>query len=199
MGGGTIRQATAADRDAVYDICLRTGDLGGDATGLYDDDDLLGDVYAGPYLLLEPELALVLTDDEGVAGYTLGALDTRAFTRRWRDEWLPHVAPRQPNPAVPPETPSDHLRMRLYEPERRLPSDEILTDFPSHLHIDLLPRAQGRGLGRALITALFERLRAAGAKGVHLGVHPANERAIGFYRRCGFVELDDRGLFGRRL
>ena len=33
--------------------------------------------------------------------------------------------------------------------------------YPSHLHIDLLPRAQGRGYGRRMIEQIMETLRAA--------------------------------------
>jgi len=66
---------------------------------------------------------------------------------------------------------------------------EALRPCPSHLHIDLLPSAQGRGLGRALMQRLLETLRRDGSDGVHLGVAAANVRAIGFYEHLGFVPL----------
>ena len=78
----------------------------------------------------------------------------------------------------------------------------LVGDFPSHLHIDLLPVAQGRGNGRRLLERLLAVLRADGSPGVHLGVSRRNVRAIGFYRALGFEELvdDDRHVvFGRRL
>jgi ribosomal protein S18 acetylase RimI-like enzyme len=61
------------------------------------------------------------------------------------------------------------------------------------LHIDLLPRAQGRGYGRRMIEALLERLRGRGVPGVHLGVSVHNGRAVGFYERLGFRELTRAG------
>ena len=82
-----IRPYRPGDFGAVYEICLLTGYLGEDASGLYDDPLLPGHLSAGPYVTLEPELAFMLEDDRGVAGY------------------------------------------------------------PSHLHIDLLPRARGSSLG----------------------------------------------------
>ncbi len=198
-----IRFATPRDRDALYDICLSTGDLGADATGLYDDPELLGHVYAGPYLALEPEFALVVEDESGVAGYTLGALDTLAFVAAWRDRWLPPLAARLPEPAEPLESADDRARYALHHPERMLRPEHsaVLAAYPSHLHIDLLPRAQGRGLGRALLAALFARLAQAGSPGVHLNVHPDNRRAVLFYRAVGFTELEDAfgGLMGLAL
>lgn len=48
----------------------------------------------------------------------------------------------------------------------------LLQTHPAHLHIDLLPRLQGQGWGRRLITELAMALHAAGAGGLHLGVAP---------------------------
>ncbi len=196
----TIRLATPDDRGAVYEICLRTGDLGADATGMYDDPDVLGHVYAGPYLALEPEFALVVTDEHGVEGYTLGALDTSRFVAAWRERWLPQIASRYPPPSGEATTPDERARYALHFPERLCRTD-VVSAYPSHLHIDLLPRARGRGWGRRLVTALFDRLRDAGSPGVHLNVHPENARAVAFYRRVGFTELEagPGGLMGRRL
>lgn len=71
-------------------MCLETGDSGADGTHLYPDDPLaLGHRYTGPYVTLQPDLAFVLEDDEGVCGYTLAALDTHAFYERMTAEWLP--------------------------------------------------------------------------------------------------------------
>jgi ribosomal protein S18 acetylase RimI-like enzyme len=36
---------------------------------------------------------------------------------------------------------------------------------------------------------LLDGLAAVGAPGIHLGVSTANQRAIGFYRRMGFTEV----------
>ena len=68
-----------------------------------------------------------------------------------------------------------------------------LTEHPAHLHIDLLPEAQGRGLGRSMIRAFLDGLKAAGVRGVHLGVSPTNTAARAFYSRLGFTPLDPPG------
>ena len=51
----SIRPYRPADLGAVYDICVRTADAGGDARGLYSSDRLMGDIFAAPYVTLEPE------------------------------------------------------------------------------------------------------------------------------------------------
>jgi ribosomal protein S18 acetylase RimI-like enzyme len=66
----------------------------------------------------------------------------------------------------------------------------VVEPFPSHLHIDLLPRLQGQGLGRRLIDLWLETAGVMGSRGVHLGVNPANVRAGRFYLAYGLDRLD---------
>ena len=99
-----IRPYREDDRPAVYDICIRTGDRGADATGKFQDPDLLPDIYAGPYTCLEPSLAFVLDDGGRAVGYVLGTADTAAFVRAVRERWLPRLADRYPQPPDAPAT-----------------------------------------------------------------------------------------------
>lgn len=197
-----IRLATPEDVEAVYEICLKTGDAGEDATHLYDDPEVLGHIYAGPYVTLEPELAFVLEDEEGVCGYILGALDTERYHQAYRSRWLPDLQARYPDPTGDPGTwtPTERILHMIHHP--KLEPSEVARDYPSHLHVDLLPRAQGRGNGARLMDTFLDGLRAKGSPGVHLGVSARNLRAQGFYRRYGFTELarQDWGLtLGMRL
>jgi GNAT superfamily N-acetyltransferase len=183
-----IRRYHPSDLDAVYDICVRTADGGADARGMYVDDRLMGDIFAVPYVTLEPQHAHVLDDGTGTAvGYVLGTADTATFARRYRDEWLPATAGRYPEPADPPVTPSDMMLSLHLHPERMVVPQ--LAGYPAHLHIDLLPEWQGEGFGRVLMDAFLASVRAAGAMKVHLGMVPANTAARAFYDRLGFQEI----------
>lgn len=201
--GITLRPAVPADRAALYRICLETADSGQDGTHLYRDPLLVGHIYAGPYLTFAPEHASLLEDGEGVGGYVLGVCDTAAFSARLEREWWPALRARYPDPLeVPPEhrTPDERLAHLIHHPAA--PDPGLLAEYPSHLHIDLLPRLQGRGQGRRLLEHLFSSLREAGSPGVHLGVGGRNTRAQAFYRHVGFLELSRSPgalLMGRRL
>jgi ribosomal protein S18 acetylase RimI-like enzyme len=185
--GAKIRPFRPGEEQVLYDICLRTGDSGEDATGLYQEPDLLGAVYVGPYLRFTPEHALVGVDDDGVAGYVLGAPDTAAFEAACEREWWPAQRARHPLDRYPEDTLDGRITKQIHQPF--VTSPDVLERYPAHLHIDLLPRLQGQGMGRQLLTALLDGLAATGVKGVHLGVGTANQRAIGFYRRMGFTEV----------
>ena len=74
--------------------------------------------------------------------------------------------------------------------------------FASHLHIDLLEKAQGRGIGKAMMNLVLDSLRDQGSKGVHLGMGAQNSRAFTFYTKLGFSLLDkseDEWTMGLKL
>lgn len=181
----TIRAYRPADLDAIYDICVRTAAAGGDARGRHSSDRLLGDVWAVPYVIREPEHAHVLDDGTGQAvGYVLGTADTPAFVGWLRDEWIPRVGER-----FAAGDPRDRELAAVFRSPERMLRPEF-ADYPAHLHIDLLPEWQGRGRGRALMGAFLDGLRAAGVPRVHLGMAAGNEGAYAFYRRLGFHDLE---------
>lgn len=185
-----LRGVGAADAAGAYHVCLKTGDHGEDGEALYrDDPDALGRIYVGPYLAFAPELAVVLEDEAGICGYALAALESHAFYRRCETEWQPRLRLRFPAPSGDPGgwTSVQRAHHAYHHPDYFCP--EPYDAYPSHLHIDLLPRAQGQGFGRRMMEEVEGRLRARGSPGVHLGVSPRNTRALGFYRRLGFTEL----------
>jgi ribosomal protein S18 acetylase RimI-like enzyme len=196
-----IRPYQPADLDALYSVCVQTADNGEDATALLSDPMLPGHVFAAPYAIFESSLAWVAEDAAGVAGYVLGALDTRTFEERLEGDWWPGLRDSYPERSSA-GTLSELERFTLSDIHRPFKADPMLVKrYPSHLHIDLLPRLQGRGFGRQLIETLFAALRASGSRGVHLLVGSANVRAAGFYRHIGMTELPGAGgpVFAMKL
>jgi GNAT superfamily N-acetyltransferase len=190
----TIRSAAPGDEAAAYYVCLKTGDHGDNGEPYYTEDpDALGRIYVGPYLAFEPELSLILEDADGVCGYALGAFDSRSFYARYEREWRPDLCGRFAAPAGPAGqwTRVQQAYYAYHHPDYFCP--EPYAAYPSHLHIDLLKRAQGRGYGRRMIDRLLDTLRRRGSPGVHLGLSALNSRAFGFYAKAGFRELTRAG------
>jgi ribosomal protein S18 acetylase RimI-like enzyme len=153
----------------------------------------VGHVFAAPYAIFAPQCCFVAEDSDGVVGYIVGASDTKAFENRLEAEWWPPLRHAYPAPpAHPPEWTYDLTMMRLIHRHFRMPSG-ITESYPSHLHINLLPRLQGQGVGRQLIDRWLERMRELGSRGAHLAVGTANQRAVRFYRDYGFSELERTG------
>ena len=184
----SIRAYHPSDLPALYRICLETVFGGAEAVAQYTDPDLLGHFYAAPYAVLEPELCFVLTSDGVPCGYVLGTRETAAFRVACELEWFGVLRNRYPLPLETDKS-RDAAMIRLIHAGQ--PSGLEFPDYPAHLHIDLLPHAQGGGWGRALMTRFLETLRALGVRGVHLGVGARNVGAVKFYEHMGFTLLSE--------
>jgi ribosomal protein S18 acetylase RimI-like enzyme len=84
-----------------------------------------------------------------------------------------------------------HVHSWYHEPDYFTP--EPYSEYPSHMHIDLLSRAQGRGYGRRMMEILINKLRDRGSPGAHLGVSAINIPAQAFYKKLDFHELTRTG------
>lgn len=189
-----VRPARSDDEPAAYRVCLETGDDGGDGTPFYrDDPDALGRIFVGPYFAFAPDLAWVLEDEQGVCGYCLATEDSDRFYERYEHQWRPQLAARFPEPTGDPAgwSRAAHVHRLYHHPDHIVPGPPGA--FPAHVHIDLVARAQGRGLGTRMMRIALDELRRRGAPGVHLGVGTVNTRAQAFYRKLGFVELGRTG------
>ena len=184
-----LRAAGAYDIPGVYRVCLLADDPlwpGGVADR---NPDLIGHVFAGPYLAGVGTLARVVVDPDGVAGYVLGCTDTAAFEQWCEQDWWPAL--RRQYPIGSGVAADAWLIERIHDPVGS--PRELLDSYPAHLHIDLLPRVRGTGVGRELMEWLMGALREQDVRGVHLGVGSDNTHAIGFYEHLGFHTASDDG------
>ncbi|MFG6504611.1 GNAT family N-acetyltransferase [Microbacterium sp. P05] len=196
-----IRPFRPGDEAALAEVCVRTAWAGADGTGRYSDDAIWPEIFVLPYVARHPDLAFVVeTGDGRVAGYIVGASDTRAFEAWFREEWWPPRAVRWQHPG-PDDTSAEAGTLR-YAAARGGEEDPVWAQYPAHLHIDLLPELQGEGWGRRLIDTLVEALRAEGVTGLHLVASADNAGALAFYPRVGFHPLpspEGVQVFGRAL
>jgi len=185
-----IRNYRDTDLPYLYDICLKTGDNGKDATDLFNDPYVLGQFYAAPYAFFEKDCIRILEGkSRGLLrplGYILGTSDTRAYTTWFNKTWRP-AALALYSGTEGSKSPIEISTRALFAAE--LPCPAWAETYPGHIHIDLLPEAQGGGWGRKLMDAISQRFSEKGCKGFHLGVSGTNERAIAFYHHYGMKEI----------
>jgi ribosomal protein S18 acetylase RimI-like enzyme len=185
MGEFQIRAYEPRDRDAVRRICFETGYMGDPIDWLWRDRESFADLITRYYTDREPE-SLIVAEREGlVVGYLTGCVDserTRGFAAREVRRLVRRGALLRPGVAgLFWRSIFDLLR------DRQAP-DELLGDprWPAHLHINLLPEARRRGIGRRLMDRWLARLRASASPGVHLGTFAENAKARPFFEACGF-------------
>ena len=198
MSDIAIRPATLADLPDLYHVAIKTGDSGNDATGKFLNDEIIGEIYVGPYVTLATETSFVLSEAGKAIGYGLCVLDTLKFQELCRKEWWPKLQAKYQGEAT--TGPSGWLINEIFNPT---PSPhEILAEYPSHGHIDLLPHVQGQGWGRKMMTRMESELTALKSPGFHLRVSAFNDRGLQFYAALGYEELirrDDEVVVGKKL
>ena len=184
----SIRSYKSADTSAVYEICLKTGNSGQDATHLFSDPLVLGHIYVGPYMAFEPQSVFILEDDQGPCGYIMGVLDSQTYYQWMHSEWLPKIRVNYKKPTGNPNTwdETEKITDLLFHPV----AQRLLPDYPAHLHIDLLSRAQGKGQGKLLMDRFIDYLKYNKIPGLHLELSSNNDRAFNFYRKYGIEQLD---------
>ena len=158
---------------------------------LYDDPRMIGHIYSAPYLKLAPELCFVAVDELGVAGFIVGAKDTLSFERLLEDAWWPvlRAAYDAPNEDSPDDWSADQRRRFMIHHPERTPAGLART-HPAHLHMNLLPRIQGRGIGPKLLKLWFDKARELGVTAVRVGANVNNTGAVRFWKKQGFKTLD---------
>lgn len=77
MTAARIRPFRAGDEPALAEICLRTADAGGDATGIFEDDAIWAHIWVLPYAEHHPDLAFVTEEEDGTVSGTSSPPPTR--------------------------------------------------------------------------------------------------------------------------
>ncbi len=194
-----IRPYQQSDFKVFYSICLQTADSGKDATHLFSDPELVGNFSAAPYVVFEPELCFVVTCFGKPCGYILGTKDSATFYQRCKKEWFPQLRKKYTMPSAEENSHQARIIRLIYS---GLSLKKELRDYPAHLHIDLLPETQGKGMGRKLMNIFLDRLRELKVPAVHLEVGKTNVGAIKYYQRMGFHIIKEYELsiaFGMKL
>jgi ribosomal protein S18 acetylase RimI-like enzyme len=192
-----IREYHPNDLEDIYNICLLTGKSGKDAGDLFNYPKLLGEYFAAPYVTHEPELCFVAVVNDKPVGYILGTIDSSKFSEWCENNWFPELREKyvlDDEYKSPFEKRIVELIHTGYFPKKEL------ADYPAHLHIDILPVAQGKGVGRRLINAFLDKLKELDVSAVHLEVGKNNLNAIEFYKRLGFeviCEYEHSIAFGK--
>jgi GNAT superfamily N-acetyltransferase len=132
---------------------------------------------------------LVVEDLDGVAGFAVGVVDTHEWEQRLEQEWWPQLRLRYARPTGPPsEWSVDQRRAAMIHAPEKTPRS-VSDAYPAHLHLNLLPRLQGRGIGFGLLRNWLMLAQGRGAEAVHVSVNRENKRGLGFWARSGFHTL----------
>ncbi len=183
-----IRSYRASDREAVRELCCRTGFLGEPIDPVYEDRELFADFLTTYYTDHEPESSFVLELGGELCGYLLGS----------RRPLLNQLYSFQQNLVLGFRS---LLRYRRYNDRSRRFVLWVLShgwrEVPAaprrtpHFHINLLPEARKMSTTRALMSAYLSYLYRCGERQVFGQIVTfASRRGEKMFERYGFRVLN---------
>jgi GNAT superfamily N-acetyltransferase len=186
-----VRSLNRGDGCDVAEICYRTGYHGEDlsGSGRFNDRKLFAMLFAEYYVRWEPGHCFVAVDTTSgrAVGYILGALDTIRQERGFSRRMVPRIACRALFHTFWRHRESFRALLHFNRVDRNKPSlGAIHRAYPAHLHINVLPEYQRRGLGGLLLESFERHARREGPVGVHLITSERNTTALPFYGKHGY-------------
>lgn len=183
-----IRNYLPKDKEKVIEICLKNADI--DASTSEDTVKFIEYTFCRYYIEVEPENCFVVVDENDVPyGYVYGAADFDDYKKKF-SPYLQNVAALK-NGAFTADVYVEMYNHFIYKSE-----------YPAHLHIDVLDGHRGEGAGAKLIESYCLNLKKRGINGVMLIVGSDNEGGRNFYQKNGFTLLNDRpfgAAYGKKL
>ncbi|MEG1963943.1 MAG: GNAT family N-acetyltransferase [Clostridia bacterium] len=167
----TIRKYKPTDFKQVRAVCLAT-------TTKYftTKQPLLYALYCDYYLLEESNTFVAVDENDVAVGYVMCALDYKKYISVFKQKYLPII--------------KKNSLMQYFGCRANFKRLVALgAQYPSHLHIDILPNFQRIGVGHLLVDALISHLRQTESAGVHLCVGNSNEKGVNFYKKYGFTKI----------
>ncbi|MCY3413406.1 MAG: GNAT family N-acetyltransferase [Candidatus Heimdallarchaeota archaeon] len=183
-----LRPYRKTDREFVDEICYLTGFAGQSLQNkpYFPDRKLFSLIFCDYYLQFEPEFCFVAEDNGRVVGYIIGTPDSQSQVKSFNRKMIPRILLRLLSITFW-KYPSAFKRvlefMRLEQEDEE---EELLSSYPAHLHINLHPDIQGRGIGGKLLQMFETKLKEKGITGLHLGTSNYNHHALTFYEKHGF-------------
>jgi ribosomal protein S18 acetylase RimI-like enzyme len=187
-----IRNYQPSDKKGVIKVCHETGYMGESAKGRFDDTYLFGLLFCLYYVTYEPKNCFVAFDTktDQIVGYILGSSDTQIQNKIFLRKIIPKIIVRTFLYTIWRYFKS--FKALLYMRKANeihtpiLKSNDLLKEYPAHLHINVLPGYQNKGIGMKLLSQLEHKIRSQNIKGIHLITSERNTSAVPFYHKSGF-------------
>ncbi len=165
-----IRPYTAADRDAVREICCDTAYRNKGAEYLFEDREIHADYWSSYYTDITPEEVRVVELDGRVIGYFFGCPDTLAFRKRMAWRIVPWCLARALWRLVTGRYSSPVTKRYLWFMITKAAGEEAemdLAQYPAHYHCNLTEASRGHKLYTQMTLDFLDRLDAQGIHHIH--------------------------------
>ena len=194
----TIRPLRRGDRAAVREICIATAWMDEPAPQRIGDGWIWAEFWTRYFTDREMGSSWVVESRPAgrVVGYLTGTADARRVGR-YVPFLLPGIVARVVGRRLMRRAESRRALLAMLRSALRGELDlppAVARDYPATFHMDLLPEARRRGLGRQLLDRFLSRMRQLGVPGVHAQPLSVNEPILRLTEAEGFRLVGRRSL-----
>jgi ribosomal protein S18 acetylase RimI-like enzyme len=190
MSETKVRKYVKTDLEDIIDICYHTGFMGEDLTGKgkFNDKKLFGYLFCFYYPCYEKDNCYVAVDsEEKIIGYIIGTTNSKKQLQRFILKMSARILYRLLFYTLWWHTESFRTVMHfLRSLFREHDPINLFSEYPAHLHINILPGHQGEGVGRRLLSQFENHMKDLKVPGIHLKTSNYNNKAITFYLKAGY-------------
>lgn len=190
-----IRHCKSSDEKGILEVCYRTGYMGEDLThrNIFNDVKLFGYLFCLYYIRYEKENCFVAVDksrDDKVVGYIIGTINSKREEKLFKEKMVCKIAVRLVL-FTSWKYPESFRQVLFFIKSLNLNKEpkNLYKEYPAHLHINILPEYQHKGIGRILMDKFESNARKNNIKGIHLRTSSKNIKALPFYDRNGYSIL----------
>ncbi|XP_023245639.1 protein O-GlcNAcase isoform X3 [Copidosoma floridanum] len=177
-----IRPYLPSDEEAVYAVCNQVYSCG--------TSSAVADRLVGGFIILSPEICMVVEDEANVVGYALTAIDVRSYNQKLAISWIPEMQLKYPLKNVSNDfTREEQEAIKDFHTFVPDVPEQLYRQYPSKIICTLLPEVTDLSVSKQLITCILAALRANGSFGVHTTMSVTDKNNREFYIRLGFVDL----------
>ncbi|MCX7614990.1 MAG: GNAT family N-acetyltransferase [Clostridiales bacterium] len=199
MKDAIIRCCKKEDEAGIVNVCYHSGYMGEDLDNknIFNDVKLFGYLFCVYYVRYQTEHCFVAEDvkTKQIVGYILGALNTKKqkidFYLKMSSKILSHVT--TCTILKYPETLKSIMFFLIYGRPEKLPKN-LFSEYPAHLHINILSEYQRYGIGAKLMEKFENHVRLNRVKGIHLQTTSENIKAISFYNKLGYQLISEHRI-----
>jgi ribosomal protein S18 acetylase RimI-like enzyme len=192
-----IRECSLDDLTAISDICYKTGFMGEDLTGSgrFNDRTLFSYLFCLYYPLYEIDNCFIAFDvnKNKIIGYILGSRNTLEQEKRFMWKMVPKIALRMCTYTIF-FYPGSFRAVLLFMRNLELKDIEktVYMEYPAHLHMNILPEYQKRGVGSMLLDTFEDHMSDKKVSGIHIWTSNKNVKAVPFYSKHGYEIIYER-------
>ncbi|MFT4148112.1 MAG: hypothetical protein QM632_04880 [Micrococcaceae bacterium] len=184
-----MRTFKPMDAPGVYRLGIQTAMQGRIIEDSFNNQDLYGHVFVGPYIFHDPTHTVVAVDEYGINGYMAVSQHVGKMEAWAHRNWWPLLQDQYPERALNYTPFEQNLVHMIHHPV--LTPRDIIENYPVKVDIRVGERLDHEDSIEQLLTTFMDQQWSRGVLGIHTDIPANDQQSKKIFVDAGFVEDQD--------